>query len=172
MPVELALCIGEMIRRKYFTLEYLNERILSFPYQHTDKLDKPHKIPQTFTVKKSIGGNGHENATLLRLLSLIIGKAVPEEDGAWTVLLMEVVELSLCSEFTEKSIQYLQSKIQDHREMLKEAFPDFKLCPKHHYIEHYPDLVGRFGPLVHLWTMRFEGKHRFFKRVVHDTHNF
>lgn len=31
VPVELALCIGEMIRRKYFTLEYLNERILSFP---------------------------------------------------------------------------------------------------------------------------------------------
>lgn len=174
VPVELALCIGEMIRRKYFTLEYLNERILSFPYQHTDKLDKPHKIPPTFTVKKSIGGNAHENSTLLRLLPLIIGNAVPEEDEAWTVLmdLKEVVELSLCSEFTEESIQYLQSKIQDHKEMLKEAFPDFKLRPKHHYVEHYPDLVRRFGPLVHLWTMRFEGKHRFFKRVVHDTQNF
>ena len=84
--------------------------------------------------------------------------------------LKEVVELWLCSEFTEESIQYLQSKIQDHREMLKEVFPDFKLHPKHHYIEHYPDLVRRFGPLVHLWTMRFEGKHRFFKRV-RDTQN-
>lgn len=174
VPVELALCIGEMIRRKYFTLEYLNERIVSFPYQHTDKLDKPHKIPQTFAVNKSIGGNGHENATLLRLLPLIIGNAVPKEDGAWTVLmdLKEVGELSLCSEFTEESIQYLQSKIQDHREMLTEVFPDFKLRPKHHFIEHYPELIRRFGPLVHLWTMRFEGKHRFFKRVVHDTQNF
>ncbi|XP_061568422.1 uncharacterized protein LOC133422444 [Cololabis saira] len=174
VPVELALCIGEMIRRKYFTLEYLNDRMMSFPYQRTDKVDKPHKIPETFAVRKSIGGNGHENATLLRLLPLIIGNAVPEEDGAWTVLmeLKEVVELSLCTEFTEESIQYLQSKIQDHREKLKEAFPDFTLRPKHHYIEHYPDLVRRFGPLVHLWTMRFEGKHRFFKRVVHDTQNF
>lgn len=87
VPVELALCIGEMIRRKYFTLEYLNERILSFPYQRTDKLDKPHKMPQTFAVKKSIGGNSHKNATLLRLLPLMIGNAVPEEDGAWTVLM-------------------------------------------------------------------------------------
>lgn len=174
VPTELALCIGEMIRRKYFTLEYLNDRILSFPYQGTDKLEKPHKIPQSFALKKSIGGNGHENATLLRLLPLIIGNAVPEEDGIWTVLmdLKEVVELSLSSEFTEESIQYLQSKIQDHRQMLKEAFPDFKLRPKHHYIEHYPDLIRLFGPLVHLWTMRFEGKHSFFKRVVHDTQNF
>ncbi len=59
VPVELALCIGEMIRRKNFSLEYLNDRIMSFPYQHTDKINKPHKIPLTFTVKKSIGGNGH-----------------------------------------------------------------------------------------------------------------
>lgn len=101
VPVELALCIGLMIRRKYFSLEYLNDRIMSFPYQHTDKIDKPLKIPQTFTLKKSIGGNGHENATLLRVLPLIIGNAVPEQDGAWTVLmeLKEVVELSLSSEF-------------------------------------------------------------------------
>lgn len=42
----------------------------------------------------------------------------------------------------------------------------------HHYVEHYPELIRCFGPLVHLWTMRFEGKHRFFKRVVHDTQNF
>lgn len=32
------------------------------------------------------------------------------------------------SEFTEESIQYSQSKIQDHRQMLKEAFTDFKFC--------------------------------------------
>lgn len=86
--------------------------------------------------------------------------------------LKEVVELSLSSEVTEESIQYLQSKIQDHREMLEEVFPDFKLKPKHNFIERYPDLVRRFGHLIHLWTVRFEGKHRFFKRVVHDTENF
>ena len=56
--------------------------------------------------------------------------------------------------------------------MLQEVFPDFTLRPKHYYIEHYPDLILCFGPLVHLWTMRFDGKHRFFKRVVHDTQNF
>lgn len=47
-----------------------------------------------------------------------------------------------------------------------------RFSPKHHFVEHYPTLIRCFGPLVHLWTMRFEGKHRFFKRVVHDTQNF
>lgn len=125
-------------------------------------------------MKKTIGGNGHENATLLRLLTLITGSKVPEQDGAWTVLmdLKEVVELMLCPVFTDESIQYLQMKIQDHRHMLQEVFPDVILRPKHHYTEHYPDLIRCFGPLVHLWTMRFEGKHHFFKRLVHDTQNF
>lgn len=44
-----------------------------------------------------MGGNGHENATFLRLLPLIIGDRIPEGDGAWTVLmdLEEIVELVL-----------------------------------------------------------------------------
>lgn len=174
VPTEMALCIREMIRSKYFTLEYLNNKIVSFPYQHTDKVDRPQTISKTFAAKNTIGGNALENATLLRLLPLMIGHMVPEGDGAWTVLmdLKEVVEIVLCPVFTEESIQYLQTKILDHRNMLQEVFPDFKLRPKHHYIEHYPDLIRCFGPLVHLWTMRFEGKHRFFKRVVHDTQNF
>lgn len=44
VPVELALCIREMIRRKYFTLEYLNTKIRTFPYQHFDKIDKPQRL--------------------------------------------------------------------------------------------------------------------------------
>lgn len=111
---------------------------------------------------------------MLRLLPFVIGSKVPEDDGAWNVLmdLKDMVELIICPVFTDESIQYLQMKIQDHRRMLQEVFPDFTLRPKHHYTEHYPDLIRCFGPLVHLWTMRFEGKHSFFKRVVHDTQNF
>ena len=174
VPVELALCIEQMIHLKYFTLEYLNRKIVSFPYQHTDKVDKPKPISKNFAGKRTIGGNGHENSTLLRLLPLMIGNTVPEGDGAWTVLmdLKEIVELVLSPTFDDESIQYLQTKIQDHRQILMEVFPEFRLRPKHHYVEHYPDLIRCFGPLVHLWTMRFEGKHRFFKRVVHDTQNF
>lgn len=30
-------------------------------------------------------------------------------------------------------------------------------------------MIRCFGPLVGLWTMRFEGKHSFFKNVAHHT---
>lgn len=39
-------------------------------------------------------------------------------------------------------------------------------------MEHYPHLVRCFGPLVELWTIRFEAKHSYFKGVLRDVHNF
>jgi hypothetical protein len=174
VPVELALCIQEMIRLKYLTLEGLNRKIMLFQYENSDKVNRSRPISKTFARKRSIGGNGHENSTLLRLLPLMIGHTVPDGDGAWTILmdLKDIVELVLSPTFDDESIDYLKTKIQDHRRLLQEVFPEFRLLPKHHYLEHYPDLIRCFGPLVHLWTMRFEGKHRFFKRVIHDTQNF
>lgn len=174
VPVELSLCIKTLIQMKYFTLEYLNQKIASFPYQHADKVDRPQPIPKTFLSRGTIGGNGHENATLLRLLPLLVGSVVPEGNGAWTVLmeLKEVVQLALCPSFTDETLDYFQSKISDHKQVLLKTFPEFSLRPKHHYVEHYPTMIKCYGPLVHVWTMRFEAKHRFFKRVVHDAQNF
>jgi len=63
VPMELSLCLKEMIRLKY--LEYLNNKITSFPYQHTDNVDRPQSLPKKFLSQGTIGGNGHENATLL-----------------------------------------------------------------------------------------------------------
>lgn len=73
----------------------------------------------------TIGGNEHENATLLILLPLLIGS--------------------------------------------KNTFPDFRLSPKRHYVKHYLNLIKCFGPLVHVWTVRFEAKHCFYKTVVHGS---
>lgn len=54
--------------------------------------------------------------------------------------------------------------------MLQEVFPHFTLRPKHYYIEHYPEIIYCFGPLVYHYTMRFEGKHSFFLSVLFVTH--
>lgn len=86
--------------------------------------------------------------------------------------LKEVVELALSPSFTDETLDYFECKMSDHRQILQEVFPEFRLRPKHNYVEHYPTLVKCFGPLLHVWTTRFEGKHRFFKRMVHDAQNF
>lgn len=56
--------------------------------------------------------------------------------------------------------------------MRQRLFPDINLRSKHHYIFHYCKLILEFGPLIKVWTMRFESKHRFFKRTIRNLLNF
>lgn len=84
----------------------------------------------------------------------------------------DVVELVMCTRFTVESLHYLDFKLSEHRTSLQQAFPHYGLRPKHHYLEYYPHLIQVFVPLVDVWTMRFEGKHKFFKQVIRGAHNF
>lgn len=88
------------------------------------------------------------------------------------MLLKDVVEIVMSTHFTDELIHFLNHKICEHRELLQKTFPNYKLRPKHHFIEHYPQMVKVFGPLIDVWTMCYEGKHKFFKQVIRDTRNF
>lgn len=86
--------------------------------------------------------------------------------------LKKIVGIVVSNRLSEEALCYLTCKLLDHRLLLISTFPDFRLRPKHHFIDHYPHLIRCYGPLLELWTMRFEAKHSFFKKVVHDTHNW
>lgn len=174
VPSELSVCLKELITKKYFTLDTLNKCIKSFPYKDSDRVNRPQVISRSSFSKKTIGGNGHENWALLRLLPLLIGNLVPNSEPAWEILmdLREIVELVMSVKFSEAMLCFLERKIVEHRQLLQDTFPNLKLRPKHHYVEHYPHLIRCFGPLVELWTFRFEAKHSYFKGVVRDVHNF
>lgn len=174
VPVEISHCLSLLISKKYITLDALNHSILQFPYKGTDKTNKPHPLPQNLSGRKSIGGNAHENWCLLRLLPFLIGPKIPENEPAWQILLdlKHIAELVVAPVHNDESIAFLESKVSDHRQRYQEVFPNNKLLPKHHYIEHYSELIKLFGPLVGLWTMRFEAKHSFFKNVVKHSRCF
>lgn len=69
-------------------------------------------------------------------------------------------------------MSFLRVSIQNHRYFFREAFPASRFKPKHHYIEHYPELIREYGPLINFHTMRFEAKHSFFKRIIHQLNNY
>ncbi|XP_070410625.1 uncharacterized protein [Nothobranchius furzeri] len=174
VPFELAVCLNILISKKYFTLEFLNTCILKFPLKWSDKKNRPHLIPHTYSSRKTVGGNAHENWCLIRFLPFLIGDIIPEDELAWQVILdlKEIVELVVAPVHTQETIAYLDVKVSEHRQRLRELVPGETLKPKHHYLEHYPHLITCFGPLVGVWTIRFEAKHSFFKQVARHTNNF
>ena len=138
------------------------------------KKNRPHIIPLAYSSRKTIGGNSHENWCLIRFLPFLIGDLIPEGELAWQVILdqKEIVELVVAPVHTHETIAYLDVKVSEHRHRLLELIPGVTLKSKHHYIEHYSHLIRCFGPLVGVWTIRFEAKHSFFKQVARHTNNF
>lgn len=68
-------------------------------------------------------------------------------------------------------IPYLEEKITEVLTTFHENFPD-GVIPKMHFLVHYPSLMLKYGPLIHLSCIRFEGKHQYFKKVSTVVCNF
>ncbi len=170
---DLAMYIKHFVKvKKFFTYSQLNRRIRQFSYQGSDATSTPSDVSEKGV---KIGGQATENWSLLRLLPIIIGEKIAEtDDPIWqlTVQLKELVELICAPKISHSQVALLNVLIVEYLETRKEMFPDHKLKPKHHYMGHYPALILKFGPLIRLWTMRFESKHSYFKRCVRRTQNF
>ncbi|XP_023815110.1 uncharacterized protein LOC111948035 [Oryzias latipes] len=173
LSYDLALYLKYFIStKKWFTYKILNRRIKQFKYTGTDASSKPSELsPKTL----KLSGQAVQNWNFLRLLPLIIGDKVQDpQDDVWqlTLQLKNIVDLVCAQQISKAQVTYLDVLIQEYLETRKALFPSINLRPKHHYLRHYPGLILKFGPLIRLWTMRFESKHSYFKRCTRHLKNF
>ncbi|KAK0149313.1 hypothetical protein N1851_009969 [Merluccius polli] len=91
------------------------------------------------------------------------------DSEAWQLCLKlrEIAELICAPKIHQNEVAYLRVLLEEYLYL-----PDSPLKPKHHYVLHYPDLILNFGPLIRLWTLRFESKHCYFKDCARKLHNF
>ena len=82
------------------------------------------------------------------------------------------MELICAPSISTEKICFLKIIIDEYLEGRKDLFPDISLRPKHHFLAHYATLTLRFGPLMRLWTMRFESKHGYFKKCLRRCQNY
>lgn len=146
IPVELCLCLKDLVRKGFITFDGLNSRIKLFPYKHSDKVNKPKQITKASFGKKRISGNGHENWTLLRLLPLLIRSSIPEKEPSWEILmdLKEIVEIVVLI-YQRKYCVIWRLKYMTIACCFLTLFLTSSVVPKHHYIEHYVHLIRCFG---------------------------
>ena len=174
--VEVHLVLAALIDEGLFDLDLLNSRITSFDFSPADSKNKP--SPVTIQRLQNPDGASGQTASqmwcLKRYLPLIIGDKVPEGNEYFEVilLLLECMDYIFSAEITTEETFVLKQLIKDHHEHFLEMFPERNLKPKHHFMTHYPYQMRMLGPLIHFWTMRFEAKHRFFKRLGHIVCNY
>lgn len=171
LAYDVALYLKYFIKqKKWFTYTLLNRRITQFKYKGSDALTKPCTVNEG----PKLSGQAIQNWNFLRLLPLLIGDKVQNpDDEVWqlTLQLKDIVDLVCAQRISQSQVVYLDIIIQEYLESRKCLFPECKLKPKHHYLRHYPALILKFGPLIRLWTMRFESKHSYFKRCARHLKN-
>lgn len=103
----------------------------------------------------------------------MVGDKIPRPDPKWkTFLLLRNVLFYVCAPAVDRGhIMLMEDVIEDFHELYRENFPEETVKPKFHFTLHYPNQTLDYGPLVHLQTIRFEGKHNYFKELVYRTKN-
>ncbi|KAL4148289.1 hypothetical protein QTP88_002565 [Uroleucon formosanum] len=110
-----------------------------------------------------------ETLCFTRYLGVIIRDKVLTNSEFWSIyiLIRKILDLviSRCVEYEDSLL--LQSLIDEYHELYLRLFKTH-LRPKHRHMTHYSHILRNSGPLVSLWSMRFEAKHKEFKDIAHS----
>lgn len=156
---------------KIFSLEVLNNRMIHFDYG-PDKGSKPTVLNAEYIKKHNIRLSASEMMTFVRYFGLFIGDFVPRNDPVWNlyILLRQILDLLISGSLQKGCSEYLQTLIAEHHDLYLK-YSNLDLKPKFHFMLHYHTLLNKFGPLISLWSMRFEAKHRISKISANTSSN-
>ena len=147
----------------YFSLEYLNHQISSMELGYMEVKDRP-SIISINTLKSSDHNLKQQGIKLIssftnyskctyqtaaqmwllgRLLPVMVGKKVPQDDDYWTNFtdLLTIMDLLLSPELTEDDVANMSTLILDHHIQFCVLYPSSSVIPKMHYLIHMPRLI-------------------------------
>lgn len=121
--------------------------------------------------KKYMAMSASEMLIFVLHAGLIFGDLIPEGDKHWNlyILLRNILVVVLKKSVSYELSDLLAVLVEEHHELFSNLFG--KLKPKYHNLLHYPRIMKMVGPVRNFWTMRFEGKHRFFKKAANVSSN-
>lgn len=166
---DLMLAIDMLVSNKIISYENINIQLKEIEFQHEVRTNLP-------LLKRAdkLPGTAYENLWLLTIIPFVFEPLDLNKNVVWKMILTlrKIVLIVLSFKMSVGQVAYLKDLIFNHFSDRQEVLSNETLKPKHHFLLHYPQLILQFGPLRHLWTMRFENKHQYFKRAVKHTSNF
>lgn len=170
---DLWLALDDLVRRWKLKIGLINRRLNKNHLSAEDPLFIPDIRLESKT--KRITGTASQIRRLLLILPLIMFDLVKDfHDPVWKMIL-KLRELCciVCSPaLSHDQAALLKSEIETYLVYRLNYFQKIDLRPKHEFILHYPELTLYFGPLKHLWTLRCESKHSYFKRLIEAYRNY
>lgn len=150
-----------IITKKYISFDTFNLKFKYFNYGVESK-NRPPLISLDNIRNKQIRLSASEMLCLCRYFGIILGPVIPKNNIYWKLyqLLHEIVSISTSFNFDEEIVNYLEKKIIEHHKLFLRLNFNPRFTPKFHFLLHLPSIILLTGPPVHLWTMRYESKHK------------
>lgn len=154
----------EYLTQHFISEQNLLSRIYGFDYGFLERKNRPTKIILD-SAGNGIGLNSIQTFCLVKNIPLLFGDIIPAGNRHWNLLLLllQIMNIVFSPCLTLGMTIYLKNLIIDHHKLFKHTYPHRNLIPKHHFMIHYPSCIRKIGPLLYMWSMRFEAKHKLFK---------
>jgi len=178
-PINIQLVLQSLIQQKRLTVATFNEKLDLFVFSKCDTATKPPHLPDDFAVRGHLVGSASQYWCLFRNLPFLLFDYIADAYSTdnlppfWQLHLLarDICKIVFAPVIRKEWLFDLQQLITEHHALLavvdKRAF-----TPKLHFLVHYPRLLEVYGPLKHLWCMRFEACHQYYKKVAKISNNY
>lgn len=155
---------------KLFTLQVLNDRLFCFDYGPEN--NKPCALTEDYIIQGNIRQSASEMLTFVRYFGLLVGDFVPSEEPVWGlyIAMRRVIDVILSTSLELDSCSMLQTLVAEMNDLYLK-YSKNRLKPKFHFLTHYHSFIKKFGPVIHLWSMRYEAKHKLSKISARSSFN-
>lgn len=149
-----------------FSVDQLNDRLRFFNFG-TQNVNKPPLFSLCNIRKKHINMSCAEMKTFIQYAGLIFADLVPVNNKFWElyILLRKMLDIILSDSVLKDDIIELRDLISKHHSAYLNLF-SIPLKPKHHILIHYPFIIEKIGPVKKVSSLRYESKHREFKKTA------
>lgn len=166
VPLTLKYLFEFLISKKILlNVQHLNDCVSSYNFGFIDRKSKPSNINLD---RSNLGQNASQILCLAVHFPFIFDRFHhSSHDDYWRsiITMLQILTILFSYEITEGDIKNLQDLISQHLHIILNVF-NKTLTPKQHFLIHYPRIIRQMGPIINMWTMRYEGKHRYFTKNV------
>lgn len=166
VPYEIKCALKHLILSGSIELESINSGIQGFSYSPIDVRDKPSPISVTTLTSNDnkLKQSSGQMLIFLKILPFILNGISGNIYVQFVIELIEITHILFSPVLAIETLQKLRTMIEKHLKQFRVLFPDNNITPKQHYMIHFSSQIEALGPLTRHMCMRFESKHRFFKK--------
>lgn len=159
----------ESLKVRDVSFNVIQSLLRDFNYGFLSKAYKPSKIR---IESNSLGQSARQLHCLILHMPFIFANykdIIPHE---WSAMidLISIIRIVFSNRITTNDPNNLNNAVNRHLCFIIST--GRHLLPKHHMITHYAEVIRRMGPIVKMWMMRYESKHKVFTDIAHRTQNF